>query len=82
MLPEKYAGEIWERGKIGEIAAKSRGINRPRVSYRAHNPKVVSSNLTPATEILFSQAFPRTLQPSELIILRRSSSNALTIDNR
>src|SRR5208282_2055584 len=39
------------------------------VARRAHNPKVVSSNLTPATKLLLYKRVPRTVQPSEFAIL-------------
>jgi len=42
-------GKILERTQNFETPRKSHRINGPCVFVRAHNPKVVSSNLTPAT---------------------------------
>jgi hypothetical protein len=42
-------GKIWERYLVAGMSAKSHRINGPCVFVCAHNPKVVSSNLTPAT---------------------------------
>ncbi len=42
-------GKIWERTPNSKNRIKSHRINGPHVLLRAHNPKVVSSNLTPAT---------------------------------
>ena len=42
-------GKIWERTLNLRITDKSHRINGPNVPVRSHNPKVVSSNLTPAT---------------------------------
>jgi hypothetical protein len=42
-------GKIWERSQIRRMAAKSHRISGPRCKLMSHNPKVVSSNLTPAT---------------------------------
>jgi len=51
--PPKGLGKIWERTPGFGIEAKLYRINGPHVPVRAHNPKVVSSNLTPATKISF-----------------------------
>jgi len=50
-LPELDSSPGKDLGKksIGQKRIKSHRINGPRVFVRAHNPKVVSSNLTPAT---------------------------------
>jgi hypothetical protein len=42
-------GKIWERTQSLKSPGKSHRINRPHFLVRSHNPKVVSSNLTPAT---------------------------------
>ena len=42
-------GRIWERTQNLETPSKSHRINEPLVLVRAHNPKVVGSNPTPAT---------------------------------
>ena len=46
-----HLGKIWERTRASENEAKSHRINGPYVLERSHNPKVVSSNLTPATNL-------------------------------
>jgi hypothetical protein len=43
-------GKIWERTPNSKNRLKSHRINGPYILIRAHNPKVVSSNLT----VLFS----------------------------
>jgi len=47
--PKIGLGKIWERTPNSKNRFKSHRINGPHVLLRAHNPKVVSSNLTPAT---------------------------------
>jgi hypothetical protein len=42
-------GKIWERTQDLKTPAKSHRINGPCVFVCSHNPKVVSSNRTPAT---------------------------------
>jgi hypothetical protein len=49
-------GKIWERTQNLKTYAKSHRMNGPYVVIRAHNPKVVSSNLTPATISRFLRA--------------------------
>ena len=46
---KKNLGKIWERTQDLKTPAKSHRINGPCVFVCSHNPKVVSSNLTPAT---------------------------------
>ena len=48
-LPAWLVGKIWERNPRSKNVVKLHRINGPHVRLRAHNPKVVSSNLTPAT---------------------------------
>src|SRR5713226_5204775 len=54
--PGVILGKIWERTQKLKTPAKSHRINGPCVFVRAYNPKVVSSNLTPATKISFLSA--------------------------
>src|SRR6516225_10860669 len=55
--PNRY----WNRGEL-QKSSKSRNINdagwSSLVARRAHNPKVVSSNLTPATNLIDLQGLP------------------------
>jgi hypothetical protein len=45
----------------------------------AHNPKVVSSNLTPATKLLLQKELRLSPQPSELVVfVRRCTSNQMS----
>jgi hypothetical protein len=47
--PRPKLGKIWERSSVSKTLLKSHRINGPCLFVCAHNPKVVSSNLTPAT---------------------------------
>src|SRR5258708_31366256 len=51
--PAISLGKTWERTPNSKNRIKSHRINGPSVLLRAHNPKVVSSNLTPATNFCF-----------------------------
>ena len=51
-------GKIWVRTQDFETPLKSHRINGPRVFVRAHYPKVVSSNLTPATKLSLVPQIP------------------------
>jgi len=48
-ISHQSLGKTWERTHDLKTPAKSHRINGPCVFVRSHNPKVVSSNLTPAT---------------------------------
>jgi hypothetical protein len=54
LLIASDVGKIWERTQNLKMPAKSHRINEPYAQLRAHNPKVVSSNLTPATNLGFT----------------------------
>src|ERR1700674_228652 len=53
-VPGAVAGSSWERlerrSRNHKTRAKLHRLNGPCIFLRAHNPKAVSSNLTPATK--------------------------------
>jgi len=51
---QKFVGKIWERTQHLKTLRKSHRINGPHILVRAHNPKVVSLNLPPATNLGFT----------------------------
>ncbi len=51
---QKFVGKIWERTQHLKTLRKSHRINGPHILVHAHNPKVVSLNLPPATNLGFT----------------------------
>ncbi len=49
-----FVGKTWERSRNRKTRTKLHRINGPLDLVRSHNPKVVSSNLTPATNLGFA----------------------------
>jgi hypothetical protein len=73
----KLVGKIWERTPESGNEAKSHRINGPRVFVCSHNPKVVSSNLTPATNLRCARPEPRIPAFSFVQVMKSGSSSFL-----